>query len=101
MALPCDLTLSAGQEATVEIGGSGSAGYLWLLDVHGETGVVDAQIRPVDPEPPHRDGLFGGSASQELLVRGLRPGRVTAQLAQARPGQAPVSSFEIEVTVLP
>jgi len=99
LALPSELGLITGQEATVEIGGAGSAGYLWSLEVGEDSGAIDASVGPKQPLPPSRSEPYGGSWPQVLVVRALKPGRATVHLELARPGQTPLIIHDIVIRV--
>ena len=93
-----ELELAVGGEDAIEIGGAGSVGYLWTREVVQGEDIVDASIR-AGPPKPSGTAPMGGSWPQELIVRGLRPGRAVVHLTLARPGQPPRLTWDITVTV--
>jgi hypothetical protein len=98
--LPTELTLGPDQETAVAIGGAGSVGYRWTLEVRGDGDAIDASIRSFAPPPPQPGSTpFGGSLPHELVIRARRPGRAIVRLELSRPGRPPRDSHDIDVSV--
>jgi hypothetical protein len=80
-----ELTLHAGEQALVPLGGAGSVGYQWTWDIEGDSDsvVVSVEAEPSEPPAPGSEP-HGGSRGQLLRVKGMRSGRATIHLALVR-----------------
>ncbi len=81
--LPTVLSLTVGEERSLELPGSGTSGYLWDCNVVGDGDIVDVQCSRGTPplSPPRPAGM---TAREVLTVRGRAPGTVELLLVQHR-----------------
>ena len=98
---PSHIVLAVGEERAFPLNSLAMAGYQWTASVSGpEPGAVALEVRRGELSPQTRPGL---SAPEELLVRGIEPGRAHIALEQRRPWEQrdkpPAQQIELDVEV--
>jgi hypothetical protein len=95
-----EIALKPGESYRLELGGLGSAGYMWGHEVAGGADVVAVTIETMAPPvaPPTRSF----STEHALLLKGLKPGSAAVVLSLRRPfekNKPPLREIRLQVTV--
>src|SRR5256714_8218425 len=98
-----EIALRSGESHRLELGGLGSAGYMWSYEVAGEPDAVAVTIEAAaPPAPPPGAPPRSFSAQNSLVITGLKPGHATVVLSLRRPferNKPPLREMRVQVTV--
>ena len=99
-----EIVLKSGESHRLELGGLGSAGYMWSYEVAGEPDAVAVTIEAAAPPPTPAPGAppRSFSAQNSLVITGLKPGSATVSLSLRRPfekNKPPLREIRVQVTV--
>jgi predicted secreted protein len=94
------IELRPGEQRSVPLKGSATAGYQWFASVGGpDPDAIAVEIRRGDLPPGSPPGR---SVPEEALISGLEPGRALARLEQRRPWEKdalPAELIEVDARV--
>jgi len=92
--------LAIGEERTLPLRSLATAGYQWSGSISGaDPEAVTLELRRGNPPTGSKPGL---SAPEEVVLRGMRPGRALVRLQQRRPwehDQPAAQLLELQVDV--
>ena len=98
-----EIALKPGESDRLELGGLGSAGYMWSYEVAGEPDAVAVTIEAAaPPAAPPGAPPRSFSARNSLVITGLKPGSATIILSLRRPfekNKPPLREIRVQATV--
>jgi predicted secreted protein len=98
--LPDRIDLRVKEEISFVLPGVGVSGYVWQLQVDGDSGAVEATVRR--EQAPSSPQMVGRATSEILAIRAIAPGNSTLNLALRRPWEhdaTPLQSHTLIVSV--
>lgn len=98
------INLRVGETHELELGGLGSAGYVWEHQIDGLADVASVSKKPVAPPPPPPIGTIPKttSVSEIFIIKALRSGETKIRFRLRRPWERdgpPLKDLILEISV--
>jgi len=80
-----EVSLRPGESYELPLTGRGSAGFSWSLELTGDRAAIEAHVEGLRGDAPASGRKpVVGSVNEQLVIKGLMPGKVIVHLAQRR-----------------